>query len=468
MPTSRIRRLPIIYGLLAVAALVLLSVAREQPLVFGTLRLDGLSLFFMLLVVIAPLLRWDSSPRTALLIALAVLALTSRLTPVIALAGGVAAAIAMPHSSRLRDLVAVWHIAAAIACLVIGYGLLATRGALWYDERNAGAALDSLAFWFVLLAAALPLWAGSGEKTSGVISASPLPVLFLYPLVRLYSLGPWNPGWALATALFGGALALRHAAGALVRPAPVAYSLSAMLAAMALASFGLSSGAGIAAGCYAALTSVLRIADKQATAGVGPLALVFVAGWMAVGAAVAGGIAALAGALWAAALLAALALTLRFENLNKKPDLSYKTKKTPLATFVPFVSSWFTLRSLFLITAILAPFVVAWLIEPAVAQLQGGLTPYGDIRIWPWIGLAFVNSAQVQIAVLPSVAVAVLMVVLVSIVFLLTRLRSQSEDQEPEGDGQTVSSGAGDYRWLWQILREEVPWLAGKRQHDTE
>ena len=44
------------------------------------------------------------------------------------------------------------------------------------------------------------------------------------------------------------------------------------------------------------------------------------------------------------------------------------------------------------------------------------------VLIWPWIGLAVVNSAQVQVAVLPSVAVAVLMIVLVALLYLVKQL----------------------------------------------
>jgi len=156
-----------IYGLLAATTLVLLWFAREQPLAFGVLRFDGLSLFFVLLALVAPLLRQDITPRTMLITTLAVLALTSRLTPVIALAAGLAAVAAMPRVSRLRDVAHVWHMWAAIGSLAIGYGLLAARGALLYDQRSAGAVLDSTAFWFVLLAAALPLWTMDGGRGTG-------------------------------------------------------------------------------------------------------------------------------------------------------------------------------------------------------------------------------------------------------------------------------------------------------------
>src|SRR5262249_55668034 len=45
----------------------------------------------------------------------------------------------------------------ATGCLLAGYGALVVRGALRYDDRGAGAALDSFAFWFVLLAALVPI-----------------------------------------------------------------------------------------------------------------------------------------------------------------------------------------------------------------------------------------------------------------------------------------------------------------------
>ncbi|MBC8161268.1 MAG: hypothetical protein H7Z42_08615 [Roseiflexaceae bacterium] len=437
LATLHRHRATLIYAPPMLATLALLWLAREQPLTYGPLRLDGLSLFFLLLAIATPLLRRDATARTALATALTTLAIGTTATPIIALALALACAILLPHTAGRLPLFG------AMAALLLGYGLLVARGALWYDGPSAGAALDSLAFWFVLLAATLPLWPlGAGQASANNR------FIFLYPLVRLYTLGPWNPGWALATALFGGALALWHAWAAF-RYHDSSARVTATLSALALASFGLASSAGIAAGCYAMLAGVVvgctQPAHMRQEAGtplrtIMRLALLLVAVWSAVGAAISGGLATLAGVAWAAGLLATLALILHNRQVN-----------WPLA--------W-----LHGALAVFAPLVVAGLIAPTVAQLQAGLTPYGDVLIWPWVGMAFVNSAQTPVAVLPSIVVATLMSVLVALLSLLSQLRAAYQKPATQLD---LEEALPDQRW-WQLLRDEVPWLGRGRNREPE
>ena len=159
----------------------------------------------------------------------------------------------------------------AAGCLLLGCGALALRGAARYDDRTAGAALDSFAFWFVLLAALIacaPLFQADNrttdeghradEETAGRSVLSMLEMFhfaWLYPLARLYSLGPWNSGWSFATLLLGGALALWCACSALVQPEVVARNarIQSIYLALALAGLGLSNSAGVAAACYGVL-----------------------------------------------------------------------------------------------------------------------------------------------------------------------------------------------------------------------
>ncbi len=84
-----------------------------------------------------------------------------------------------------------------------------------------------------------------------------------------------------------------------------------------------------------------------------------------------------------------------------------------------------------------APLVVLALIQPVVEQLQGGLTPYGDVNIWPWIGLASIDSARAQVTTLPSIAVAALMLVLSALVYLIARLRDSWQPTDDDAPPRT-------------------------------
>src|SRR6185503_11553786 len=77
-----------------------------------------------------------------------------------------------------------------------------------------------------------------------------------------------------------------------------------------------------------------------------------------------------------------------------------------------------------------APPIARLLILPVVAQLQGGLTPFGDLNIWPWVGVATSDSAHTQVTTLPSIAIALLMLVLTALVYVVARLRQLRAAEE--------------------------------------
>jgi hypothetical protein len=297
---------------------------------------------------------------------------------------------------------------------------------------------------------------------------------WLYPLARLYSMGPWNTGWSFATLLLGAAIALWCASSALSQPTYARRNLRTRTAylALALAGIGLSTSAGIAAGCFGVLTYlVLSVPTLQRPRAIDhatlpprqhailsftpwllssavPGSAPFVAAWMLMGASVAGGVALLAGAAWLAALLHGLATALWGEP-------GREGARQPLAAAVAS-----------LLLGIGAPLVVAGLIQPVVAQLQGGLTPYGEVNIWPWVGLATSDSAHTQVTTLPSIAIAALMLVLSALVYVVERLRSFRGDDGQAGSGEQ-SADADDtmaplgLNTLLYSLRDEVPWLGG-------
>jgi hypothetical protein len=508
----------------ALLACALLWVVRAAPLQPApALRVDALGAFFafalfggMALVALArpgaALGGWRSLGAAALLLG----AWATTLTPAIAGAYVLVALLMVadgrpptgdgrpPREQRARQVFRRRLFAAppllAAGALLVGYGALALRGTLRYDARTAGLAFDGFAFWFVLLAATAAIldvrfWNVDGDSAHSKLQPASfqglseiLRVAWLYPLARLYSLGPWNSGWSFAALLLGGAAALWAAAGALLRPAARRELTLASLYGLALAGFGLSSSAGIAAGCYLVLANLVvavgtkdegrrtkdegrRTKDEGRTSddeqritgdvrtryiaslptpiphppsptlrwllsGALPLGAPFVAVWMLIGASVAGGVALLAGAAWLVLLLGALAAALG------EAAPAGATRPLRVAAFAS------------LVLGVGVPLVILALIQPVIEQLQGGLTPYGDVDIWPWVGLAAIDAAHTQATALPSIAVAALMLVLSALVYLAARLR---DAWDPDKTGSATAGPRLDA--LFTRLRGEVPWL---------
>jgi len=485
-------------------ALALIWRVRNSALEFGPIwRIDALSAFFafalfggialaLAALPVAPA-HWWRPAASAIVLGLAY---STTLTPAIVAAyllfalltleprhepAPAQASVRLSLRSRVAGLLPLATQAApsliAAGCLLIGYGALAWRGASRYNEQTAGAVLDSFVFWFVLLAAVVPL---------GILAPSPpLPLsppgrggneggmwlfrfAWLYPLARLYSLGPWNNGWSFATLLLGGGAALWCACSALSQPqsAERGKRMGAIYLALALAGLGLGTSAGIAAGCYGILTYLVLLIANQSGIAVDhstarsfapwllssalPFTAPFVAAWMLMGAAVAGGVALLAGLAWLVALLHALALA-----VSGAPADALARRRLRVAGIASIV------------LGAAAPLVILWLIQPVVAQLQGGLTPYGDINIWPWIGLATSDSAHTQVTTLPSIAIVLLMLVLSALVYVTARLREirgdeTADDSNEDDHGSTMTNGTPTgVGAVLHSLRDEVPWLGG-------
>ena len=516
-------------GGLALGALTLLWRVRDTPLALGAfVRFDALSAFFLFAlfggVTLALVARPTSfSPRWLCPAAAAgalALAYSTTLTLAVACAYLALAlltldwqALAMheedrPTTPANRAMHALRRAAPSLlaaVCLLLGCGALARRGAAHYDDRSAGAALDSFAFWFVLLAASIacsPLFQATKDEGRWTKDGGPPPteharprtlslphlffgetffaqmVLFrfawLYPLARLYSLGPWNSGWSFATLLLGGGLALWCACSALVRVDVVARNarIQSIYLALALAGLGLSNSAGVAAACYGVLTYlVLSVGHGGWVLGSSgnedpsqplipspqsptpnllpwllssaiPLTAPFVAAWMLIGASVAGGVALLAGMAWLVALLHGLVVALWN---GAEPAEARRPLLVAGATSV--------------VLGVGAPPIVRLLILPAVAQLQGGLMPFGDLNIWPWVGVAASDSAHTQVTTLPSIAIVLLMLVLTALVYIVARLREIRRAEQPQPVVQPPPDVPAST--LLGYLRDEVPWLGG-------
>jgi len=290
---------------------------------------------------------------------------------------------------------------------------------------------------------------------------------WLYPLARLYSLGPWNSGWSFATLLLGGALALWCACSALIRPDASTrnHRTQSSYLALALSGLGLSNSAGVAAACYAVLAYLVLwvghsewgtedpahppsaiphppspIPPTWLLSSALPLTAPFVAVWMLIGASVAGGVALLAGVAWLAALIHGLAVAL-WDGTE------------PAQARRPLLVA----GALSLALGAGAPPIARLLILPVVAQLQGGLTPFGDLNIWPWVGVATSDAAHTQVTTLPSIAVALLMLVLTALVYVVVRLRELRRADQPAEPPEATAVASP----LLSYLRDEVPWLGG-------
>lgn len=454
---------PVLVAGLVLGALALCWRVRDAPLMYGGLvRADALGAWFGA-ITLAGLLVAVSAERARpgwWVLAAVPLLISYALAPMLGIAAGYlvcTALLAAPRRPLARRALAAAPAFLPALCLLIGYGALALRGAASYDARSAGAALDSLAFWFVLLAALAPIVGLARAKASfgprGLLARCLAPA-WLYPLARLYSLGPWNTGWALATLLLGGALAGWCAFAALFRhdAAGRAAALTAGALAGTLAALGLGTSAGVAAACYGLLSYILLVAggwvgQAGAPAVTGqaarwpwlfssafPFAAPFAASWMLIGASMAGGVPLLAGGLWLAALLAGLAWAV----WGLPADGAGLHRAVALASATLGVG---------------APLVVQAWIEPVAAQLQAGLGPYGEIHIWPWIGLATNDAAHIPVATWPSLALALLMLVLCALVYTLARLRASAPAELP-----AVSCSPD--RAVLRALYHEVPWLA--------
>lgn len=440
---SRLAQLAL-YALTALAGLLLARLTSDAPLApavaRGWLQADALSALTLIALGahgLVALVRGPGAWGQALACCLLALAsIVGHLGALAALLAGAGLALAGP-----RRLVSPALLGPALAGL--GLALVGAAAGEWrYGAPGAGAGLTSLSFALVLLGALVA--AGGPALALGRVPApAPLAALAcLVALLRLFSLGPWNLGWLLAALIAGGALALGAAWQAAAAPTELEGWLGAYLAGLALAGAGLGSGAGVTVAGYALLAWPLVRLGLGAgqgpwlwlLAGAVPLTAPFMLAWMAVAAAVAGGLTLLAAALWAAALLAASpvvrlaraataqggatglgagegAETGDTETGGQQGSVGVSDRRAGLAA-----------GALSLALGLGAPAVIAGLLGPLVAQLQGGLTPFGTLELWPWAGLLALDAGRQPAATLPSLALAALMLVLSALCWVGLRL----------------------------------------------
>lgn len=358
---------------------------------------------------------------------------------------------------------------AAGALLIAGAWLTVTGGARWSDPL-AATLLTSPLFLLFLLASA----AGLGMYPFSLIHERVDPArlalqpIWFAPLLQTIAWGPWNSGWAVATVLIGGATALWSAASAAwTTDEDLRIDLiTRVWLGMALACAGLLTPVGIAATLWLLLAAALStglLARRSRWAVPLPPSAMFVATWLVIGATAASGAMLLAAAFCLATLLSALAAIRgapgpgdqeTWGDEDYRPSSSLQPPASVVAQFTLQLLTSSTLAIATLTCGVLAPVLIQWLILPAVDQLQGGLTPFGLINIWPWVGLAALDAGQRRVAVLPSIAVVVLALVIAALVWLSARWATLRA-------GTTAAASSGPD---WTQARELVWWARGLRR----
>lgn len=422
------------------AALFAAWLLRDAPLTpalaHGLLRADALSAFFALVTTALALAeigqgREKSPLRLLGVVGLLVAAYLSGHMAVTAALFALAGFLRIigRHPSEALPMIL------PIICLSLGLASMGLRADEWrYAEPGAGAGLNSGAFVLLLLAVLLAggfLALTDGQSAGPARQIDPIfgPAL-LYPLLRLDSLGPWNLGWLAATLLIGGAVALWSAWwAATCASGDAAAWLQRYLIGMALAGIGLGSGAGLALAAFALLTMPLislgmgvavhhaRPWPLWAISAATPLSAPFVAAWVGVAAATAGHVPVLAMILWAAALLTAVPVARMATGRSKQPW---------------WPQDWRLLVAAGLSLALGggAPLALTLLVAPMASQLAGGLSPMGEIALWPWAGLIALDAARQPVASLPTLAMAGIMIVLAALAWVGARLLARRKRRD--------------------------------------
>jgi hypothetical protein len=439
VPNFRVTSLIALAGLLG-GGLLLAALAADAPIAPGRaqgwLRADALSALLVIMLATHGLV--ERSLRQCWhwrdLAAIGLLALTALAGHLALIAALLTLGVAM-RAGRRRPTPLLAALAAAGGLLLLGL-----VGGEWrYAAPAAGSGLNSTSFGLLLLGALLSV--GGVDLARGrAPGADPLAAAAcLYALLRLFSLGPWSLGWLFAALLVGAAVTLAAAwQGAAALPAEAAAWQGAYLGGIVLVGVGLGSDAGVVLAGYGLLLGpVLRLglmpgqsaeckaqrAEQVLSAAPAwprwllcaatPLTAPFVLAWMAVAAALAGELTLLAAALWAAALLAALPVGRLAGGRAAQGDCPPEPSQASRVYLAGALSAGLGLG---------APLALAGLLAPIAAQLQGGLTPFGIIELWPWAGLLALSAARQPVATLPLLALAALLLILAALGWTLLRV----------------------------------------------
>jgi len=311
----------------------------------------------------------------------------------------------------LVSLIVLGHIGvrwyAALAVVTAGI-LVPELGAAIPAGANAGALFLAA---FVGLGC-VPRWTPRAGGEDWELILRPL---WLFPLLQSLEAGPWPVGLALVAQLAGAMAAVAAALEAFVArdQARRHERTLASLLSMALVCVALNTAPGVAGALWALCAHgwlLLGMGRRDLPAAV---LWLFVPVWWAAGAAAAaGGFLAAAALLFAGIILALVSL------LGRTTMTGQSASATPLR---PSAATPVAVTATAVLLMLFAPVVTRFVALPVIDQLGAGLTAFGLLEVWPWIGIGIQDAGHRRVAAVPGVALVPLLGVVAAGLWLLLR-----------------------------------------------
>jgi hypothetical protein len=269
--------------------------------------------------------------------------------------------------------------------------------------------------------------------------------LWLFPLLRTLQSGPWPSPWPLVVPLFGtaGAAWAAYRAFTTSDGGQVIERVSSVMLLMALVCAGFNSATGVAGVLWVILAHALLLLWTRAEPWHGspvPLFLpLFLAAWWTTAAASSGRAFLLAALVWLAGCIGTAALVCHYPQ-----DRPQRMNGAPLLLVCLLAG----------LTMAFTPLVTRFVARPVIDQLDPGLTPFGLLDDWPWIGVAALDPGHLRTELWPSVALVPLFLVPLAVIWLLLRIltRPRQEELPQLPAGETLADRLGDRVW-WAARR---------------
>lgn len=286
---------------------------------------------------------------------------------------------------------------------------------------------------------------------------------WLLSLLRSLENGPWPLAWTLFVPLVGSVAALVAAAQAMTARERE-HRVERLLAAVslwALACIGVNTTLGVVAALWVMLAHSLLLVflwKRERTPRLLIGCLLFVAVWWTVAALAGAKAFLLAGLVW----LAGAALTwASFARTNApardESNISWRRWSTAVSP---------TPAATVLIPLALFSGLVTQVVGLRIADgLGAGLTAFGLVDTWSWIGVGALDAARRRVGVLPIVPLTLLWLIVLAVTWLVARLmdrrmraaplrRPQAESNLPALLSPAIEAGEAE-----RVVRSRVWWL---------
>ncbi len=257
---------------------------------------------------------------------------------------------------------------------------------------------------------------------------------WLLSLLRSLENGPWPLAWTLFVPLVGSVAALVAAAQAMTAR-ECENSVERLLAAVALwalACIGVNTTLGVVAALWVMLAHSLLLVflwKRERTPRLLIGCLLFVAGWWTVAALAGAKAFLLAGLVWLAGAALTWASFVR-TNAPARDESNVFWRRWSAA-----VSA--TLAATVLIPLALFSGLVTRTVGLRIADgLGAGLTAFGLVDTWSWIGVGALDAARQRVGLLPIVPLTLLWLVVLAVIWLAARLMDRRMLASPLGRRQ--------------------------------